>query len=178
MKSQQGWTLVELAIVGAVAAILLLVALPAAGGAMESARASAARNDLLGSLLVASSQAALSGHRAVLCPSTDGRQCSDDPDWSQGWLVFSDPNASRELEGGESVLRRQGRLAGRVRLRSTAGRTRIVYQGNGGNVGSNVSFTLCDGRGPEQAVALVLSNSSRLRDGPPSPENVAATCVP
>ena len=88
-----------------------------------------------------------------------------------------DPNASRELEGGERVLRVQPPLRGRVRLRSTAGRVRIVFQGNGGNVGSNVTFTLCDGRGAAQAKTLVVANEGRLRDGTPTAAGVAATCV-
>ena len=66
---------------------------------------------------------------------------------------------------------------GRVRLRSTAGRTRIVFQGNGGNGGSNVSFTLCDGRGPERARSLILANFGRLREDAPSPQNAAAACA-
>jgi type IV fimbrial biogenesis protein FimT len=113
----------------------------------------------------------------VLCPSTDGARCIDSPDWSGGWIVFLDPNASRERDAGEPLLLAQPALAGRVRLRSTAGRTRIVFQGNGGNAGSNVTFTLCDGRGPAKARALILSNTGGLRDGAATPDNLAATCV-
>ena len=43
-----------------------------------------------------------------------------------------------------------------------------MFQPNGGNVGSNVTFTLCDGRGVEKAVTLVLANNGRLRSGTPS----------
>lgn len=177
MKTQRGWTLIELMAVAAIAAILLGFALPGIGGALEASRASAARAALLASLASAGTRAGITGTRAVLCPSLDGEHCSDDPDWSRGWLVFLDSNASRELEGGERLLRLQPPLEGRVRLRSTVGRARIVFQGNGGNAGSNVTFTLCDGRGPARAVALVLANTGRLRNGVPSPENVAATCV-
>jgi type IV fimbrial biogenesis protein FimT len=65
-----------------------------------------------------------------------------------------------------------------VRLRSSAGRTRVTFQGNGGNAGSNLTFTLCDGRGPAKARALVLSNSGRLRDAPADADAAAATCPP
>jgi type IV fimbrial biogenesis protein FimT len=64
-----------------------------------------------------------------------------------------------------------------VHLRSTEGRTRIVFQGNGGSGGSNVSFTLCDGRGPARAQGLVLANFGRLREAVPSPQNLAAACA-
>jgi type IV fimbrial biogenesis protein FimT len=178
MGTQRGLTLIELLLVLAGLVIVGGLALSTFVGALEAARAAGARGDLLSSLSQAVARASLSGTRAVLCPTIDGENCSDEPDWSPGWLVFLDSNANRELDGGEHLLRRQAPLPGRVRLRTTAGRTRIVYQGNGGNAGSNVTFTLCDGRGPQRARALVLANYGRLREATPSPENLASTCVP
>jgi type IV fimbrial biogenesis protein FimT len=176
MTAQRGLTLIELAIALAIAAIVFSLAANALGDALESARSASVRGDLLASLALAGSKASVSGNRAVLCPSTDASSCSDEADWSQGWLVFLDTNASREIEGGESVLRREPPLPGRVRLRSTVGRARIVFQGNGGNAGSNVTFTLCDGRGARNAVSLVLANTGRLRNGVPTPQAMAETC--
>jgi type IV fimbrial biogenesis protein FimT len=62
-------------------------------------------------------------------------------------------------------------------LHSTIGRTRIVFQGNGGNAGSNVTFTLCDGRGVTHARALILNNLGRLREASASAAEIASTCV-
>lgn len=176
MNQPRGWTLIELAIVLAVASLLLGITAPALNRGLEAARASDARAELEISLLAASSHAAISGVRGVLCPSADGQACVDSPDWSGGWLVFLDSNASREFEGGERLLKVQPALKGRVRLHTTAGRTRIVFQGNGGNAGSNATFTLCDGRGPARAQALIMGNAGTLRDGTPTAENLAATC--
>jgi type IV fimbrial biogenesis protein FimT len=177
MESQRGLTLIELLLALAAGTVLCTVALPSLTGGLEASRGADARADLLQSLATASNHAALSGVRGVLCPSADGRQCLDTPDWSAGWLVFLDDNGSRQHDPGETILKVQAALSGRVRLRSTAGRTRIVFQGNGGNAGSNVTFTLCDGRGPAKARALILSNSGGLRDGVASPDNLAQTCV-
>jgi type IV fimbrial biogenesis protein FimT len=178
MKAQRGLTVIELVFALAIAAIVSCMAASALGASLEAARSGTARGQLLASLMQAAGRASISGIRAVLCPSSDGRACTDDADWSAGWIVFLDSNASRELDGGERVIRQQQALPGKVRLRSTVGRTRIVFQGNGGNAGSNVTFTLCDGRGPSRAVSLVAANNGRLRDGVPSPEAVAQTCVP
>lgn len=177
MGPQRGLTLIELLIVVAVAAVLYGVAVPALSGGLEAARGADARSALLSSLMAASNRAALTGTRGVLCPSFDGHICADSPDWSRGWLVFLDANASREYETGETLLRIQPALEGRVRLRSTVGRTRIVFQGNGGNAGSNVTFTLCDGRGPAKARALILSNVGGMRDGAATADNLAVTCA-
>lgn len=176
MKAQAGLTLIELLVTVAVAGVLFGVAVPAFSGGLEAARAGEARGALLESLMTASNHAAIAGVRGVLCPSRDGLACEDTADWSQGWIVFLDPNASRELEGGERVLRVQPALSGRVRLRTTVGRTRIVFQGNGGNAGSNATFTLCDGRGRARARALIMANAGTLRDGAASQENLDATC--
>jgi type IV fimbrial biogenesis protein FimT len=176
MGTQRGWTLIELMIVAGVVAVVLGVATPALSGAMEGARAASVRSDLATSLLEGSTRAALTGNRAVLCPSLDGQNCSDDADWTPGWLVFMDPNANREQDGGERVLRKHAPLPGRVHLRSSSGRTRIVFQGSGGNAGSNVTFTVCDGRGAARAATLVLANDGRLRPGVADPNAIALAC--
>jgi len=176
MKSQQGWTLIELAIATSVAAIMFGIAVPTFTGGLEAARAADARADLHESFMVAINQAVTVGARTVLCPGTRDLGCLDDPDWSGGWLVFIDANGSRELEGGERLLRAYPALPGRVHLRTTKGRTRIVFQASGANHGSNVTFTLCDGRGPERAVTLVLANTGSFREGVPSAESAALTC--
>jgi type IV fimbrial biogenesis protein FimT len=177
MTAARGFTLFECLIAMVIAVLLLGVALPAASNGLEAARACDARSELLASLTTASQRAALTGQRAVLCPSSDGKNCSVGYDWSRGWIVFSDPDADRRRDPGEPLLHQQGPLSGKVHLHSTVGRTRIVFQGNGGNVGSNVSFTLCDGRGPAKAVSLVISNAGRLREAVPTAAAVAETCA-
>ena len=174
---QRGFTLIELLITLAVVAILFAFAMPAVSGAVEAARATDARSSLLLGIVAAVNRATLTGSHTVLCPSTDGTNCRTDTDWSGGWIAFTDANGDREHAAGEFVIQRQAALTGKVRLTSTVGRTRLVFQGNGGNAGSNVTFTLCDGRGPAKAKTLVLSNEGRLRDGIPSATAIAATCA-
>lgn len=171
-----GFTLIELLVTLAILGVLLGVALPGVSGALEAARASDAKSGLLTSVMSAASKAGITGRHAVLCPSRDGSVCDASPDWSQGWIVFVDRDENRERDPEETLVFRQPRLAGKVRLRSTEGRTRIVFQANGGNAGSNVTFTLCDGRGPARAESIVLNNRSRLRYGTPSDTAIAATC--
>ena len=177
MKAVRGFTLIELMIALAVAIVLFGFALPAVSGGLEAARSFDARSSLLTSLMLASNRATLTGTRAVLCPSPDGSHCADSADWSAGWIVFLDVDGDREVDAGDRILKQTAALAGKVRLHSTVGRTRIVFQGNGGNAGSNVTFTLCDGRGIAKAQALILNNLGGLREATASAAAIASTCV-
>ena len=176
MKKQSGFTLVETMVACALAFILLGIAIPAANASIEAARSADARSKLLQSLMQAASRAGITGTRAVLCPSTEGVGCNDTFDWSNGWIVFMDRNGNREREPDETLINMVQALEGEARVHSTAGRTRIVFQGNAGNAGSNVSFTLCDGRGPGKARSLIMSNTGNLRDAPVTEKAALSTC--
>jgi type IV fimbrial biogenesis protein FimT len=173
-----GITLIELLMAIAVLGVLLGVAMPAFSGAAEATRATSARTALMGSFLAALNGATIANARTDLCPSSDGNTCLDSTDWSNGWIAFVDADGDRERQSGEQILSQQPALAGKVRLHSTAGRTRIEVQASGSVAGSNVTFTLCDGRGASHAKSLVLSNKNTLTAGMATPEAVAATCVP
>ena len=175
LYSARGFTLIEALIVLAVAGFLLCVAVPAWSGALEAAHATSARAVLLESLTRSISHAALTGSEVVLCPG-DAGGCRNSIDWSRGWIAYADIDGDRRRDANETLLYSQSALTGRVHLRSTAGRTRLVFQPNGGNVGSNVTFTLCDGRGISKATTLVLANNGQLRSGIPT-EPAALACL-
>lgn len=172
----KGFSLIEAMIVLLVAAILLAVAIPAWSNATSAAHNVAARGSLGTSLLDATRHAAITGREVVVCAGTHALQCSGQPDWSGGWIVFADLNGNRVREPAETLVRQAPALGGRVRLRSTPGRTRLVFQPSGGNAGSNVTFTLCDSRGIAKAATLVVANDGRMRTGTPTAK-AAAACV-
>lgn len=170
-----GFTLIEALIALAITALLVGVAVPAWSSASESAHAGAAQAALLETLVRSINHAALTGSEVVLCPG-DATGCRDTSDWSRGWVAWADLDGDRTRDPGETLLQAQASLGGNVHLRSTSGRRRLVFQPNGGNAGSNVTFTLCDGRGPAQARALVLANDGRLHAAPAT-ATAAAACM-
>jgi type IV fimbrial biogenesis protein FimT len=172
---QSGFTLIEAVIALAVASVLVGTAVPAWTGAAEAAHASSAQAALLASLTQSISHAALTGSEVVLCPG-DASGCRDTSDWSGGWIAYADLDGDRSRDPNETLLHAEPALAGKVHLHTTAGRKRLVFQPNGGNAGSNVTFTLCDGRGAGKATSLVLANDGRLRAGKPT-ETAAQACL-
>ena len=174
---QPGFTLVEAMVAMLVGALLLALAVPAWSNASEAARAVSARSAMQDTLDTAMRRAALAGSEVVVCPGTDA--CRDTWDWSGGWLAWVDTNGNRARDAGEGLLLQEPPLPGRVHLRSTPGRRRLVLRPHGGAAaGTNVTFTLCDGRGPSRSVALVLASSGRLRDARPAASAVAACLRP
>lgn len=171
----RGFTLIEAVICLGIASIVLGVAIPVVTDALAGSRASAARAALLASLTTAIGHAATTGTEVVLCPSA-GTGCRDSFDWSEGWIAFADIDGNRRRAAGETLVHVADALGDSVRLRSTTGRRRLVVQPNGGNAGSNVTFTLCDRRGADAAVTLVLANTGRLRAGKPS-RKAARGCI-
>lgn len=164
-RHANGFTLIEALITMAVATILLAVAVPAWSHARAAASAGSVRAELAASLLDAVRHSAIAGSEVVVCPVTTSGECSGSTNWDSGWIVFADIDGDRAPGANETRLADSNPLPEDVHLRTTAGRTRLVFQPNGGNAGSNVTFTLCDSRGPKFATTLILSNTGSFRSG-------------
>lgn len=176
MKPQTGFTLLEAMVALALAAILLAIALPAFGAVMAAARSAQARAALLATVVDSVRHAGTTGVEVVVCPQAAGGGCADSWDWSGGWSAFADLDGDRVHDAHEPQVTAHPALSPKVRLQTTTGRRRLVFQPSGGNAGSNVTFTLCDSRGVERATSLILSNPGRLREAPASAQ-AAAACV-
>ena len=175
MRAAPGFTLIEALVALTIATILLGLAVPALSSASEAVHNGSAQAALASSILGAVTHSASTGAEVVLCPG-DATGCRSTIDWSRGWVAFADIDGDRQRDPADTLLKQVDGLGGDVHLRSTPGRTRLVFQPNGGNAGSNVTFTLCDGRGIEKAATLVLANSGRLRSGTPN-EAAALACL-
>jgi type IV fimbrial biogenesis protein FimT len=173
-----GFTLFGLLVSILIAAILLAMSVNTVGGAAAKVNSSVASARLATSIQRSRSLAIMGDSDVVLCPSGDGLHCAKSTHWESGWIAFADRRDNGERDDDEPVVLREDALGNRVHLVSTQGRTRLRFQAVfGGNGGSNVTFTLCDARGPHAATAWVLSNNGRLHTADPTPANVAAACA-
>lgn len=92
----RGFTLVELAVTFAVAAILFTVGVPGFLGLIRDTRITAATNDFFAAINLARAEAVQRGVRVDMVPA------GEEGDWAQGWVVFIDKN--RDLRPGSSDI--------------------------------------------------------------------------
>lgn len=111
-----GFTLIELMVVVALAALLQSLAVPAFAGFVNSMRLTVAVNSLFTSLLLARSEAIKRNGRAVLCKSVTGEACVTSGSWEQGWIVFHDTNNNARRDAGEAVVSFQQALQAPILL--------------------------------------------------------------
>jgi len=102
-----GFTLVELMIVVAVAAVLLAVALPSFQSVFRSNRVATATNEVIATLSLARGEAIRNARGAAVCPSVDGETCGDD--WTAGWIIWADNDGDGVLDGDEVIRFVQGK---------------------------------------------------------------------
>lgn len=174
-RHADGFTLLDLIIAMTILGVLMGIVIPTLKDAVARTHAASTRSAITTTLFDALRHATVLGREIVVCPAS-ASQCAGGIDWSPGWIAFIDADGNRLHSPDEQIVRQQEKLPAGVRLHGTIGRQRIVYQPNGGNGGSNITFTLCDRRGPKHAQALILSNGGRLRSERAAP-GAAATCA-
>lgn len=158
-----GFTLIESMTVLAVAAIGFGIALPAFSDMLERTREVNTFHFVTASMMAARSTAITRHQPVSLCPSRDGLSCRDDLVWEDGWIMFLDPAHTGEPATPDAVLRQFDPIGKGLGLRSTAGRHRLRYQSSGLASGSNLSLTLCSGRGKTLLGKVIVNNGGRAR---------------
>jgi len=102
---QRGFTLVELMITIAVAAILLMIGIPSFQNAINTSRLNGAANELLSDLMFARTSAISQGQRVSVCTSNNQATCTFST-WGGGWIVFDDLNRNGQVDApAETVIR-------------------------------------------------------------------------
>jgi type IV fimbrial biogenesis protein FimT len=103
-KSESGFSLLELIVALAIAAILASVAAPAFRNMIIANRIESQANLFATSVALARSEALKGSSRASLCASNDGATCSGG--WSDGWIVFTDADGNAgALDGTDRIIK-------------------------------------------------------------------------
>jgi type IV fimbrial biogenesis protein FimT len=143
-----GFTLIELMVTIAVAAILVVVAVPNLRTFVQNGRINTQVNDLIADLNYARSEAIKRRTNVSVCQSTNGTTCTGG-NWKDGRLIWADANGNAALDAGE-VLRARGAAAGGDNtLNMQVGADPIVFNLSGMYAGgaAGTRFAICDDRG-------------------------------
>jgi type IV fimbrial biogenesis protein FimT len=129
MKSNSGFTLIELAVVLAIAAILAALAIPNFNSLIQNSRLTTQANELAGTFSYARSEAVKRGGNITVCASANQIVCSGATAWAGGWIAFSDPDNSATFTAGDTLLRVNGPLQGGSTLTGSASSVQYVASG-------------------------------------------------
>ncbi len=144
---------------------------------LQDARMTAAANQLMGQLSLARSEAIKRNAMVVLCKSKNGTSCSDESAWQKGWIVFTDDNNNHEVDAGETVIHVQQALEGNLTLRyGETGKYSYVRYNPSGEAWPGATFTFCDGRGADNAKAVVVYWTGRPRVSTKTSEGKPLNC--
>jgi type IV fimbrial biogenesis protein FimT len=93
-----GFTIIELAIVLSVAAILVTIAVPSFASLIKNIEITSATNDFFASINLARAEAVQRGTRVEMMPS------GEEADWAKGWVVFVDGNRNRKPDVDDVII--------------------------------------------------------------------------
>jgi type IV fimbrial biogenesis protein FimT len=119
MRKTAGFTLIELMVVIAIAAILASLAAPSFTGLIQSSRMSSSVNTFLADARLARSESVRLGGGVIMCrsnaPEATNPVCNTGSGpggngWVSGWIIFHDLDNSLNRDGTEPVLRVQPAL--------------------------------------------------------------------
>lgn len=128
LNKQEGFTLVELVVTLALAAILVALAMPDFGETLRSWRRDSATRALTSSLHLARTEAIKSSRRIMVCPSSNGTSCTATTEWRNGWMVFVDDGATDQaFDAGERILQVTTAPGGIASLTSSGGMTFLQF---------------------------------------------------
>lgn len=172
-RSARGFTLTELMIVLAIAAILAMLGAPAMGGLLARTENAGIESSIAGGLRSARTAAVMRNTRVLVCPSGNGRRCNAGDDWQHGWIVVQDADHDGQPDAGTQIIAVQAAMPPGTRVITSIGRGEIAFQPSGSAGGSNARFTICHARG-RGGKAVIVANSGRVRLADADPARLRA----
>ena len=98
-----GLTVLEMLIILAAIAVMVLIAVPGSDVLLEKYRLKTAHSKLLSGLELAKAEAQIRGSTVIMCPSSNGHSCRLDNNWNHGWLIFTDGNGNGTAQDIELI---------------------------------------------------------------------------
>lgn len=131
-----GFTLIEMMIVLAIVAVLLVLVPPGMSQLSLNTNLKSYSHEMLSSVYLSRSEAIKRNTPVTLCVSTDGATCAGAGDWEQGWIVLA-------TDG--TVIKNQQAITTGYRMTGSAtapGNHTMVFQPSGAASTSSI-ITIC-----------------------------------
>lgn len=175
MMRSSGFSLLELLVVMAIAAILVGAAIPSYRQFMLSTQRSEASTSLYGALLHARSEAIKRNRTVIVCrrdfyDNSDPPPCDEDADgtWDEGWITFVPADGAwsgNEPTTAGEVIAVGNPVGGSIDISETLGNPAYLSFSPGGRVSDTASFTVCAaGRSDGREIRMTLSGYMALRE--------------
>jgi type IV fimbrial biogenesis protein FimT len=167
LRPTHGFTLIELAVALALAAVLIALALPTYGEWIATTEIMNEAQHLANSMNRARAEAINSNSRVNLCQSAGGRQCVPAGSWADGWILFIDANNDGQVDGNEKILWIEEPAAPGITMAANAPLNHYVSYTSLGHARLRSgalqmgTFTVC--RKGIKAIDVVLAHSGRVR---------------
>jgi type IV fimbrial biogenesis protein FimT len=148
LRVLRGFTLFELLITIAIAAILMVVAAPSMVKIFKSNRVQSEASSFVSDLMLARAEAVKRGLGVSVCSSSDGSTCTTSGNtWQAGWVVFVDSTAGCAVPSSSPVIiKSRPAFTGTDTLTGSTSSMRCVNfnrEGFSSNLGgSSATFTL------------------------------------
>ena len=161
MIRQSAFSLLELVLTVAVAAIVIALAVPTFGDTLAKQRQRAEIDALFRAVHHAKKASVVRNQVVTLCATRDGEQCANSGDWSAGWLMFenSDQDSPPTRDPGEPRLRYHT-VHGSIEISSN--RRNYTLRSTQRRA-TNGTLVVCDRTGRVLPRALVVSFTGRPR---------------
>ena len=170
LRPVPGFTLIEFAIVLAIAALLLRVAAPGMARRVAARALSAQVGEFVAALRFARSEALKRGTVVTLCASdaaASGPRCeaARGADWRDGWFVFVDREARGVIDPGDQLLRVQQPLVHSGGVAGTRASISYTAAGISTDASSHYLFNppVAAAGDPPPAVMVCVSKQGRPR---------------
>ena len=163
--TKNGFTVIDLMMTLAVAAVLLALAIPSFNTLALNKRITAQTNEFLSSLALARSEALKRVSPVTVCRSANGTTCANSGGWEQGWIVFNDKDKDAQVDStNEPILKYVTTLPGGNTLRGSTNVARHITFVSSGSAVQLGTLALCDERGAgEHARSINVSITGRSR---------------
>ncbi|MGX5174299.1 GspH/FimT family pseudopilin [Aliikangiella sp. IMCC44653] len=159
----RGFTLIDLMIALSIFVVLFGYAVPKLTLFIEKQATISVLLNLKSSLQYARKMAITNTKKVTLCPSNDGRTCTQN--WSKGYLIFFDKDEDRLFNNSDVLLKLNQLNDDNLSLRWRAFGKRDSFQWHQTGITNhqNGTFELCHQLHPKLSRALIITKSGRIR---------------